>query len=103
MNDHKKRSPGSMLNRGFSEPQNAQCALALPLGELSRVSVTERVLEYLQGKYSIFPDFHRKSGALSDLASLGHLSQRERQVAFFDKLRSPGSVWNRGFCLRREG
>ena len=92
-----------MLNRGFSEPQNAQCALALPLGELSRVSVTERVLEYLQGKYSIFPDFHRKSGALSDLASLGHLSQRERQVAFFDKLRSPGSVWNRGFCLRREG
>ena len=44
------------------EPINAQSALALPLGELSRVSVTERVIEYLQSKYSIFPDFHRKSG-----------------------------------------
>ena len=52
------------------------------MGELSRASVTERVIEYLQRKYPMFPDFHRKSGALSDLAALGHLSHREGQVAF---------------------
>ena len=49
---------------------------------LSRVSVTERVIEYLQSKYSIFPIFTENREALSDLAALGHLSHRERQGAF---------------------
>ena len=69
--------------------------LALPLGELSRVSVTERVIEYLQSKYSIFPIFTENREALSDLASLGHLSQRERQVALFtswDSLHDAGCL-----------
>ena len=58
----------------------------------SRVSVTERVIEYLHRKYSIVPDFRRKSGALSDLAALGHLSHRERQVTFFQTERPERSV-----------
>ena len=52
------------------------------MGELSRVSVTERVIEYLQSKYSIFPIFGENRQALSDLAALVHLSQRERQGTF---------------------
>ena len=56
------------------------------MGELSRVSVTERVTEYLQCKYSISPIFTENREALSDLAALGHLSQRERQ-GFFDTMK----------------
>ena len=52
------------------------------MGELSRASVTERVIEYLQRKYSSFPDFHENREDLSDLAARGHLFQRERQVTF---------------------
>ena len=76
-----------MRFRLSKNPENAQSALALPLGELSRGSVTERVIEYLHRKYSIFPIFIENREALSDLAALGHLSQRERQVAVFDKLK----------------
>ena len=49
--------------------------------------MTERVIEYLQSKYSIFPIFTENREALSDLAALGHLTLRERQVAVFDKLK----------------
>ncbi len=55
-------------------------ALALPLGELSP-KVTERGLQlFLNDKIKLF--------ALSVLAVLGHLSQRERQgvLAWYSKL-----------------
>ena len=82
----------SICTRKREHTRDAQSALALPLGELSRVSVTERVIEYLHRKYSIIPDFRRKSGALSDLAALGHLSHRERQVTFWQTERPERSV-----------
>ena len=51
--------------------QNRYSPLALPLGELSP-QVTERgKASFLNDKINLF--------ALSDLAALGHLSQRERQ------------------------
>ena len=79
-----KRSAVAVVN---DSPVGCQSRDRAARRRLSRVSVTERVIEYLQSKYSIFLDFLRKSSALSDLASLGHLSQRERQVTFFTSCR----------------
>ena len=54
-----KRSAVAVVN---DSPVGCQSRDRAARRRLSRVSVTERVIEYLQSKYSIFPDFHRKSG-----------------------------------------